>query len=90
MTVYWTSDALDHVTVIGEYLGLTSSAHADAIVNRFFDRARQLEDNPQLGPVYPKAKLPQIRQLLVGNYRIVYYIGRSQLDILAVMHQRQS
>jgi len=89
MIIYWTSDALDHVTAIGEYLRLTSPSHADAVVNRFFDRARQLENNSHLGPVYPKAGLPQVRQLLVDSYRIVYYIGRSQLDILAVMHQRQ-
>lgn len=89
MIIYWTDDAIDHVTAIGEYLRLTSISHSEAIVNRFFDRARQLEDNPYLGPVYPKANLQKVRQLLVGNYRIIYYIGRSQIDILAVMHQRQ-
>ena len=89
MTVYWTSDALDHVTAIGEYLRLTSPSHSDAVVNRFFDRARQLENNPYLGPIFSRANLPQVRHLLVNNYRLVYYVGRSQLDILAVMHQRQ-
>ena len=89
MTTFWTTDALDHVAAIGDYLRLASPNHADAVVNRFFDRVRQLEENPYLGPVYPRAALPQIRQLLVGTYRIVYYIGRSQLDVLAVMHQRQ-
>jgi plasmid stabilization system protein ParE len=89
MTTYWTDDALDHVTAIGEYLRLTSVSHSEATVNRFFDRVRQLEDKPYLGPIYPKANIQRVRHLLVGSYRVIYYIGRSQIDILAVMHQRQ-
>ena len=89
MTVYWTDDALEQVAAIGEHLALTSPKYAEAVVTNLFDRVRPLADFPGLGPVYRKAGLPQVRELVLKSYRIVYYVGKKQVDIIAVMHQRQ-
>ena len=89
MTLYWTDDALEQVSAIGEHLTLTSPKYAELIVADLFDRVRPLVDYPKLGPVYRKASLPQVRELLIKSYRIVYYVGRAQIDIIAVLHQKQ-
>ncbi len=58
MTLYWTDDALEQVSAIGEHLKLTSPKYADLVVTDLFDRVRSLIDYPKLGPVYRKAGLP--------------------------------
>ena len=50
---------------------VTSPAYAEVVMTDLFDRVRQLADYPKLGSVYKKAGLPQVRELLLKNYRIV-------------------
>ena len=71
MLVYWTDEALEQATAIGEQLAVTSLAYAEVIMTDLFDRVRQLADYPKPGPVYKKVGLPQVRKLLLKNYRIV-------------------
>ena len=80
---------MEQVSTIGEHLTLTSPQYAELVVNDLFDRVRLLVEYPQMGPVYKKAGLPQVRELLVRTYRIIYYVGRNQVDIMAVLHQKQ-
>ena len=89
MTIYWTDAALEQIASIGEHLALTSPAYAETVVTDLFDLVRTLTDFPNLGPVYKKAALPQVRELIVRSYRIIYYVGKKQVDIIAVLHQRQ-
>ena len=89
MTVYWTDDALEQVMVISQLLAVTSPQFAERIVTNLFDRVRPLADHPNMGSVYKKAGLTQVRELLVKPYRIMYYVGRKQVDIIAVLHQSQ-
>jgi len=37
----------------------------------------------------PEIEVPQIRQVLEGPYRIIYYIRPDQIDVLAVIHAAQ-
>lgn len=89
MTLFWTDDALEQVSAIDEHLTLTSPQYAEMVVGDLFDRVRALVDYPNMVPVYKKANLPQVRELLVRSYRIIYYVGCNQIDIMAVLHQRQ-
>ena len=89
MTLYWTDDALEQVSTIGEHLTLTSPQYAELVVADLFGRVRPLVDYPNMGPVYKKAGLPQVWELLVRSYRIIYYVGRTQIDVMAVLHQKQ-
>jgi len=89
MTIYWTNDALDHVEAIRDLLSITSPKYAEMVVTELFDRVRPLATLPRIGPIYQKAGLPQIRELLVRSYRIVYYVGRTQIDIIAVLDQKR-
>ena len=70
-------------------MAVTSPTHAEVVTTDLFDRVRQLANYPKLGSVYKQAGLLQVRELLLKNYRIVWYLGRKQIDIMAVLHQRQ-
>jgi toxin ParE1/3/4 len=90
MTAYWTNEALEEVAEIRDYLLANAPNHAEQVIASFFDHAEQLSNFPKMGRPYRKGELPQVRELLVGAYRITYYAGLNQLDIMTVRHQAQN
>jgi plasmid stabilization system protein ParE len=45
---------------------------------------------PFLGHVSDEYRLDQIRELIVGDYHVLYWVSASQVEILGVYHGRQS
>lgn len=90
MTLYWTNEALTDVAEIRDYLLKTAPGHAEQVVESFFDKAQQVVDFPKMGRPYRHGELPQVRELLVGTYRITYYVGLQQVDVMTVRHQAQA
>ena len=52
-------------------------------------KAETLGQFPMLGRVVPEFEHGQIREVLEGPYRIIYYIKPDQIDVLAVIHAAQ-
>lgn len=44
---------------------------------------------PLSGRIVPEMNIPQIREVVEGLYRIIYYIKADQIDILAIIHGSQ-
>ena len=38
----------------------------------------------------PEYEMDQIREIIEGQYRIIYYITPDQIDVLAVIHASQN
>ena len=60
------------------------------IANRTVDRITRKGDGlkrfPMSGHTVPEYQDPIIRQVLEGNYRIIYRVGEEGIEILAVIH----
>ena len=82
-------EALDQTLKIRDYLAVTSEEYATRVVDNLFSRIDQLPAFPLSGPLYAKAGLPQVRELLVRPYKVIYEVTAKQIRILAVFHQRQ-
>ena len=82
-------EALDQTLKIRDYLAVTSEEYATRVVDNLFSRIDQLTAFPLSGPLYAKAGLPQVRELLVRPYKVIYEVTAKQIRILAVFHQRQ-
>ena len=56
-------------------------------VNKIYQRAQDLKKFPKLGRIVPEIQNPNVRELIVGNYRLVYIIKKTKLiDILRVQY----
>lgn len=85
--VRWTSQAIKDINNIAEYISKDSKKYAGIQVNNFFERVELLERFPYSGRIVPEAGNENIRELIVGSYRIIYHIiGKTKIDILAVHH----
>ena len=89
MKVHWTDTARDHLRAIHAYIARNSPEYALRVVDRLTRRSQQIADFPLSGRVVREFEHGQIREVLEGPYRIIYYIKPDQVDVLAVIHAAQ-
>lgn len=83
----WTMQAEKDLKNIYEYIAMDSSRYAKIHINRIRDKARTLKQQPRLGRVVPELGNENIRELIFGNYRIIYCIvSPERIDVLTVYH----
>ena len=89
MKVEWTDNALEQLWAIHEYIAQSSSEYAQRVIDRLTRRTLQIRRFPLSGRMVPEDNAPQIREVIEGSYRIIYYIKPDQIDVLAVIHGAQ-
>ena len=86
MKVHWTDTAEAHLDAIHDYIAQNSPEYAKRIVDRLTRRSQQIGKFPFSGRRVPEYDMDQIREVIEGSYRIIYYIKSDQIDVLAVIH----
>ncbi len=89
MKIVWSLLAMDRVAEIAGYIAQDKPSEAVAWVNNVFSKIGQLASAPELGRMVPEIQNKQFRELLYGNYRIVYRMEKSRISILTVRHGKQ-
>lgn len=89
MKVYWTQTAIENLSAIYNYVAQTSPQYAFRLVDRIIKRSEQITSFPLSGRTVPEFETPQIREVIEGSYRIIYYIKPEQIEVLAVIHGSQ-
>lgn len=89
MKIIWSPLAVARVSEITEYIAQDKPSAAENWVNTVFSKIEQLESSPEIGRVVPEIKNDQFRELIYGNYRIIYRIESKQISILTIRHGKQ-
>ena len=89
MKIVWTSLSIDKITEIADYIALDDLTASVKWVESFFKRVKQLERYPNSGRVVPEVLRPEIREIIYGNYRIIYKIMKDVISILTISHVKQ-
>ena len=84
--VIWTEFALGDLKSIHEYISKDSKGYADKFIDKITSRVDQLESFPKSGRVVPEFASEIIRELIEGNYRIVYRINPDYVGIVRIHH----
>lgn len=85
--VVWTNYAYLDLKDIYHYIARDSVKYAHLQISRIKDRTTILKSNPQSGRIVPETNQEYLRELIEGNYRIIYKIRNSErVDILTVFH----
>ncbi len=83
----WTEQSIEDMLNIADFIGKDSIKYSKIQIKRIRERARLLIDHPYLGRVVPEYETESIRELILGNYRIIYrIISQERIDILTVHH----
>ncbi len=88
MQISWSPLALDRLQDIVSYIALDNPAAADDWLTDVFAAVERLADFPLSGRVVPEVGVSRIREVILGNYRIIYS-SRDPIQILTVRSRWQ-
>ncbi|MFW6244639.1 MAG: type II toxin-antitoxin system RelE/ParE family toxin, partial [Fibrobacterota bacterium] len=72
--VIWTESARDDLKAIHNYIALSSVFYAKKTVRDIVHSTEKLSEMPQVGRIVPETQDPDIREVFVYSYRIIYQI----------------
>jgi toxin ParE1/3/4 len=89
MKIIWSPLAIDRASEIAEYIAQDKPSAAEKWINTVFSKVEQLNSSPEIGRVVSEIRNDQFRELIYGNYRIIYRIEKTQISILTIRHGKQ-
>jgi plasmid stabilization system protein ParE len=89
MNIVWSPLAVDRVSEIAGYIAQDKPSAAEKWVKTVFSKVERLKSLPELGRIVPEIENNQFRELIYGNYRIIYRIETEQISILTIRHGKQ-
>lgn len=89
--IKWTIRALDDLHDIYEFIAKDSNRYAQIQIEDIQNAALNLTSFPLMGRIVPEFPHLPYREILVGNYRVIYRLEEEQglVIIMAVAHGRQ-
>jgi len=87
--VRWSLLALRRVSGIVVYISHDRPEAARLWAEGVFDAVDQLRFFPGQGRVVPELGRPSIRELIYGEYRVIYKVRASAIAVLTVRHGRR-
>ncbi len=84
--VDWTETAWTDLEEIAAYIARDSEHYMAAFIRRARDVARSLQSLPHRGRHVPEFGHRSVRELLFGNYRMIYQIEAAVVNILGIVH----
>jgi len=89
MKILWSPLAVDRVSEIAGYIAQDNPTAARSWINTVFEKVDELKAFPESGRIVPETNDKRIRELIYGNYRIVYRIEEKRISVLTVRHGKQ-
>ena len=89
MRIIWTDKAINRIEGIAEYIREDNPTAGKKWKKAIYDKAQLLKKFPRMGRVVPELKQDEIREILYGNYRIIYLVESNCISILTVRHCKQ-
>lgn len=85
--IVWTQLSIEDLNETYSYIASDSIRYASITIDKIYNRVQILSDKPYVGRIVPEFNTKTIRELIEGNYRIIYRLKRhDQIDILRVYH----
>ena len=85
--------AQDDLNEIIEYYFLYSQNYIETIISEFEENIMSLQQYPRSGRIAPELErqgITQYRELIQGNYRIIYKISKDKVTVLTVIDGRRN
>ena len=84
--IVWDPVALDHLDGIAQYIAKDSPAAANRLIQRIFKRLERIAMFPLSGGFIAEDSRQIYREVIQGNYRIIYRVSDDSVYIVAVYH----
>ncbi len=85
----WSPLAISRLSEIAKYIAQDNPVAAERWVHKIFTLVEKLPDFPERGRMVPEINHKMIREVISGNYRIIYKLEDREISILTVRHVKQ-
>lgn len=84
MKLVWSRRSTRDLEQIGIFISLDAPERARAFVQSLIERGKQAAQFPSAGRIVPELQDENVRELIEGNYRIVYEISSSKKTVVVL------
>lgn len=88
-TVIWRAPALLDVEEVAGFIAQGDPEEADRFQERVWEAAESLATLSERGRWVPELRHPDYRELLLGDYRLMYRVYSDRVEIAALVHCRR-
>jgi toxin ParE1/3/4 len=85
-TIRWTEQAVADLEAIRDYVARDSAKYATLLVERLIASLDRVSLFPEIGRIVPEYQRADIRELILGSYRVVYRLRSGAAEVLTVFH----
>ncbi len=89
MKIIWSPLALERTGEIVAYIARDNPTAAEKWVEDVFTKVGKLTEFPESGRQLPETRRTNLREIVFGNYRIIYRLREEKIVILTVRYFRQ-
>ncbi len=89
MKIIWSPLAVERMEEISDYIAYDSPSAANKWIDDIFDKVDLLKHNPEMGRVVPELNIKYVREMIFGNYRIIYRYDSTSIKVLTVRNFKQ-
>lgn len=82
----WTKRSIADLVAIEQYIAANSPLMAKRFIRKIKERTRILQRLPLSGELIAEPNSFELRQVLCGNYRIIYQASQTYVAIITVYH----
>ena len=89
MKIIWSPLAVKRAVEIAEYISSDNPTAARKWIETVFSEVELLESSPKIGRIVPELNQKDFREIILGNYRIIYRVEKESVSIVTVRHAQQ-
>jgi len=84
--IRWTAQAVADLEAIRDYVARDSAKYATLLIERLIASLDRVSQYPEIGRIVPEYQRPDIREVILGSYRVVYRLHAGTAEVLTVFH----
>ena len=89
MKIIWAEQAVEKLEEYADYIALDKPNAALRWAERIQKSVENLKKFPKLGREVPEIRRPEIKELIEGEYRIIYRLESNLISIITIYHSKQ-
>lgn len=87
--VKWSKPAKLDLKQIYDYIAIDSKFYAQKVSQEIVEKSEKLNSLPEVGRIVPEIGDPNIRELIIYSYRLIYEVFPNKIEILALIHGKR-
>ena len=85
-SIIWTNEATADFDDILSFLGRDSKRYAVRLRDEIYEGIEHLAEFPMIGRSVPEVDDKRLREIFVGQYRVLYYFDGTDISIISLVH----